>query len=70
MGAGRALPLTAVSLAGLAGVALAVGRRDTGRLVAVYLVLLSALTLPHAAVVALWDYYLRAAPDQRGAIRK
>ncbi len=66
----RALPLTAVSLAGLAGVALAVGRRDTGRLVAVYLVLLSALTLPHAAIVALWDYYLRAAPGQRGAIRK
>jgi len=50
-----AWPLTLVSIAGLIAVTLAIRPRGLPQLIAVYLVLISALTLPHAVVVALCD---------------
>ena len=52
-----AAPLTGLALALLAGLYLAVPRAtgDPGSLLAVYLVLISALTLPHASLVAYMD---------------
>ncbi|ABG04984.1 hypothetical protein Rxyl_2039 [Rubrobacter xylanophilus DSM 9941] len=51
----RALPMTAVSLTGLALMALVLGGSDTEALLSAYLMLLSCLTLPHAALVLFWD---------------
>jgi Brp/Blh family beta-carotene 15,15'-monooxygenase len=52
----RALPLMLVSAVALAALTLAVGRSGPEQLSMAYLILLSALTLPHAAVVFVWDY--------------
>jgi beta-carotene 15,15'-dioxygenase len=51
----HALPLTLVSLGGMFGLTMLVGWRDLEGLIGTYLVLLSALTLPHALVIALWE---------------
>jgi Brp/Blh family beta-carotene 15,15'-monooxygenase len=51
----RALPLTLASALALAALTLTVGWQGPRELVAAYLVLLSALTAPHAAVVIAWD---------------
>ena len=53
----EAAPLTVVALALLVALLLAVPRMsgDPGSLLALYLVLISALTLPHAVIVALMD---------------
>ena len=53
----EAAPLTALALALLVPLLLAVPRvsGDPGSLLALYLVLISALTLPHAVIVALMD---------------
>lgn len=50
-------PLTGLALALLAGLSLAtpVAARDAGSLLALYLVLISALTLPHASLVTYMD---------------
>jgi len=56
---GRALPLTLASAVALAALTLAVGWESPQKLTAVYLVLLSALTVPHAVVVCAWDYKSR-----------
>jgi Brp/Blh family beta-carotene 15,15'-monooxygenase len=55
--AGEAAPLTVLALALLFGLLLAVPRPggDPGSLLALYLVLISALTLPHASLVAYMD---------------
>lgn len=55
----EAAPLTAVALLGFAGlfVALPAATRSVEGLVAVYLVLLSVLTLPHTVVVAWGDWH-------------
>ena len=55
--AGEAAPLTVLALALLFGLLLAVPRPsgDPGSLLALYLVLVSALTLPHASLVAYMD---------------
>jgi len=56
--AGEAAPLTVLALALLFGLLLAVPRPggDPGSLLALYLVLVSALTLPHASLVAYMDW--------------
>ena len=51
----RAWPLTIVSAAGLALVMFVLRRHGLPDLIATYLVLISAVTLPHALVVAAWD---------------
>ena len=53
---GRALPLTLASVVTLAALTLAVGWESPQKLTAMYLVLLSALTVPHSVVVTAWDY--------------
>ena len=55
--AGDAAPLTGLALALLVGLFLVVPRAtgDPGSLLAVYLVMISALTLPHASLVAYMD---------------
>jgi Brp/Blh family beta-carotene 15,15'-monooxygenase len=58
---GRALPLTLASVVALAALTLAVGWESPQKLTAVYLVLLSALTVPHSVVVTAWDYRSRLA---------
>jgi Brp/Blh family beta-carotene 15,15'-monooxygenase len=54
----EAAPLTVLALALLVGLLLAVPRPagDPGSLLALYLVLVSALTLPHASLVAYMDW--------------
>lgn len=58
----RASALTLASALALAALTLAVGWQDLQKLVAVYLILLSALTVPHAAVVFTWDFKSRLRP--------
>ncbi len=55
--AAEAAPLTLLALVLLVALLLAVPRAagDPGSLLALYLVLISALTLPHAVIVALMD---------------
>lgn len=70
--AAEAAPLTVLALALLAGLLLAVPRAagDPGSLLALYLVLVSALTLPHASLVAYMDarqgVWERARPSPGG----
>jgi beta-carotene 15,15'-dioxygenase len=56
----RALPLTLLSVLALSALTLAVGWRDPQTLIAAYLILLSTLTAPHAAVVLAWDLNTRS----------
>jgi Brp/Blh family beta-carotene 15,15'-monooxygenase len=72
--AGEAAPLTVLALALLVGLLLVVPRPagDPGSLLALYLVLVSALTLPHAALVAYMDVrqqvvWERGSPSPDGA---
>jgi hypothetical protein len=58
---GRALPLRLASVVALAALTLAVGWESPQKLTAVYLVLLSALTVPHSVVVSAWNYRSRLA---------
>ena len=65
---GRALPLTLASVVALAALTLAVGWESPQKLTAVYLVLLSALTVPHSVVVSAWDYRSRLARYRSGPL--
>lgn len=51
----KAMPLTLASVVALAILTLAAGWENPSRLVGLYLILLSALTAPHAAVMLAWD---------------
>ena len=60
----KALPLTLLSLALLLVLTLVSGLREPQQLLGIYIVLISALTAPHTALISVWD--IRAyAPDRR-----
>lgn len=52
----KALPLTLLSLALLLVLTLVSGLREPQQLLGIYIVLISALTVPHAALVSIWDF--------------
>lgn len=51
----KALPLTLLSLALLLVLALVSSSRDPRQLPGIYIVLISALTVPHSALISIWD---------------
>lgn len=60
----KALPLTLLSLALLLVLTLVSGLREPQQLLGIFIVLISALTAPHAALVSIWDIGADA-PDRR-----
>lgn len=63
----KALPLTLLSLAALLVLTLVSGLREPQQLLGVYVVLISALTAPHAAIILFWDLREVAFGRRRGS---
>jgi beta-carotene 15,15'-dioxygenase len=52
----KALPLTLLSLAFMLVLTLVSSLQDPQQLLGIYIILISALTVPHAALISIWDF--------------